>query len=210
MRITAIKSYSLLLSMFSLCHVIPATAVPVQAAEPVLHTGALPPTVNAPSFSDVPTLRVFNSIEGGFSILLPSSPTVETHILSASTEIIHLFHCRVKHESYIIEYMDKDPKGIRTLGPDKMLSILDEAVVKVNRGSVISSRHIVLGKYPGREIVTRRLSGNKETQRMYLVANRLYILTVTHPPTQTEALPTNLDKFLDSFTLLSAKLTDRK
>ncbi len=133
----------------------------------------------------------------------------ETRVSSAPKETLQIFHCRVKHESYVVQYVDKDPKGIQILGPEKILSIFNDFMMKANRGSIISSRHVALGKYPGREVVTKRLSGNIETQRVYLVANRLYILTATHSPTQTETLPTNSDKFLNSFTLLTAKLPNR-
>lgn len=204
-----IRSHFLLLSVPALCSAVPASAAPVQATEPAVHIGSPPPAVNVPTIVDVPKWRLFTSAEGGFSILLPSSPITETRELSASKETLHLFHCHVKHKSYIIQYADKDPTGIRILGPEKILSILDNAIIKVSRGSVISRRHLVLGKYPGHEVIIMRLSGSRETQRTYLVANRLYILTTTYPPQQAEASPTDSDKFLNSFTLLSAKVSAR-
>ena len=209
MRATTIKLYSLLLPAFGLCSAIPASAAPVQATEPAVHAGSPPPAVDVPNFMEAPSWRVFTSAEGGFSILLPSSPIIKTQVLSAPKETLQLFHCRVKHESYVVEYADKNPKGVQILGPEKIFSIYDDAIVKANRGSVVSSRHVALGKYPGREIVTKRLSGSIETQRVYLVANRLYILTAIHSPTQTETLPTDSDKFLNSFTLISAKTPTR-
>ncbi len=210
MRAIKIKLYFLLPSLLGLCTAMPASAAPVQATEPALHAGSPPPAVNVQRFADAPSWRVFTPGEGGFSVLLPSSPTVETRVSFVSKETLRLFHCYTKHESYIVQYADKEPKGVQILGPEKILSILDGAMIKANRGSLISRRHFMLGKYPGREIVTKRPSGNIETQRVYLVANRLYILTATHFPTQTENSPTNSDKFLDSFTLLPAEMPNRK
>ena len=209
MRAETIKLFSLLLSALGLCSVIPASAAPVQAIEPAVHAGSPPPAVDVPNFMAAPIWRIFTSAEGGFSILLPSSPITETRVLSSPKETLQLFHCRIKHESYVVQYVDKDPKGIQILGPEKILSILDDAMTKANRGSILSRRRLILGKYPGREIVTKRLSGNTETQRVYLAADRLYILTATHSPTQTETLPTDSDKFLNSFTLLPAKMPNR-
>lgn len=211
MRATTIKLYFLLLLVFGLCSAIPASAAPVQAAEPAVHAGSPPPAVDVPNFMEAPSWRVFTSAEGEFSILLPSSPTIETQVLSAPKETLQFFHCHVKHESYLVlvRYADKDPKGLQSLEPEKILSIFDNAIIKANRGSILSRRHFMLGKYHGREIVTKRLSGNIETQRVYLVANRLYILTAIDSPAQTETLPADSDKFFNSFTLLPAKLPNR-
>ena len=215
MRATTINLYFLLLSALGLlsglglCSAIPALAAPVQAAEPAIHVGLPPPIVNVPTFALVPNWRVFTSAEGGFSILLPSSPTIETQVLPASKETLQFFHCHVKHQSYIVECVDKDLQGTRTLGPEEILSIFTAAVVNASRGSVISKRQLTLGKYPGREVVIKRHSGSLETQRFYLVADRFYLLTATYSPAQAGTLTTDADKFLNSFTLLPAKLPKR-
>ena len=215
MRATTINLYFLLLSALGLlsavglCSAVPASAAPVQAAEPAIHVGSPPPAVNVPTFTLVPNWRIFTSAEGGFSILLPSSPTIETQVLPASKETLQFFHCHVKHQSYIVECVDKDPQGTRILGPEETLSVFAAAVMNASRGSVISKRQLALGKYSGREVVMKRHSGSLEAQRIYLVANRIYLLTATYSPAQTGTLTTDADKFLNSFTLLPAKLPKR-
>ena len=200
-------SYLLSASALSLLCAAPVPAVPIQAAEPAVHVGAPPPA------ADVAHWRTLVSVEGRFSIEMPSSYTLETSMLSKSKAVVQMYHCHIPGQSYIVQYIDKNPKIVQSLGPEKMLSIFGDAIVKVNHGSLISKRTLTLADYPGREVITKRQSSNIEVQRVYLVGNREYLLIATYSPAQTGTEPTdtdkestNADRFLASFALLPAKL----
>ena len=131
-------------------------------------------------------------------------------VLPTVNETLQMFVCRAYTGVYLVEYADRPAKEVQILGAEKILTLADDAFIKRNQSSIISKHHLVLDKYPGHETIATRSSGSKESHRVYLVGSRRYTLVTLQRRDQAEADPTAAAKFLNSFTLLSAKMPNRK
>jgi hypothetical protein len=196
-------SYLLLASALNLWCADTASAVPVQGTEPAIHVGA-------PPAADVPHWRTFTSAEGRFSVLLPSAPEAKAVVLPTVHETLQLFICRAYSGTYLVQYVDRPAKEVQILGAEKILTLADDAFIKRNRSSAIIKRRFMLDGYPGHEIIATRSNGSQETDCAYLVGIRRYTLITLQRRDQVKADPKVSAKFLNSFTLLPAKLPEMK
>jgi len=148
----------------------------------------------------------FKSEEGGFSILVPSTPTEETQ--TQETELgnidVHMFTSEEEDVAYMVGYNLLPAAILEVSSPDPMLDGACNGQVSSTGGTEVSRKEITLGTYPGRELEIRveDTSGIKTLHTyIYLVEDKLYQILVVGGKDQSTAPDTI--KFLDSFKLLS-------
>jgi len=147
--------------------------------------------------------KLFVSLTGHFSVLLPGRPMLKDQPMSVNDTVMHQIFCREAEASYIVQYDDRPATNIQGLGAEKILALFRDAGLRVSHGTKISERHLNLSGFPGGELVFTRPGGRKETMRDFLVGNRLYILIAVGFDTSSQTSDT--DKFLNSFMLTPAK-----
>ncbi len=147
----------------------------------------------------------FKSEEGGFSILMPGTPTEETQ--TQETELggidVHMFTYEEDDVAYMIGY-NVLPAAILEASPaDPMLDGACDGQVSSVNGTEVSRQEITLGAYPGRDLEIRVDNTDGITtlhSRIFLVEDKLYQVMVVGRDGQSAAADTT--KFLDSFKLL--------
>jgi hypothetical protein len=148
----------------------------------------------APAF-----LRTFTSRDGGFQISVSSTPKEETQSLKIGFATIPLktFSGDLGGDGiYAVAYADFPRGAAAQAGADK---VLDGCITGVaSRGTLLSSKKISLGFYPGREADVEILGGKATLRvRVYLVNDRLYQVMAGTPKGQINSL--TVSSFLDSF-----------
>lgn len=142
--------------------------------------------------------------DGGFKVLMPGSPKDLRDVLETATGTIPVKGLVVERDAsrFIVSYSDQ---GAVPLGKEQatLASVGDRLLARV-QGQEIGDRGIFLEAYPGRELKVQQ-SGGILTLRLYLVAQRLYILGVSEPQDKDSAA--EITKFFSSFQLLPAEVT---
>jgi hypothetical protein len=157
--------------------------------------------------------KEYSSAEGGFSILFPGNPSLETQVIEAAPGVqfelrIHklktLAECSVMYADYPIPVDD----------PAVAKNVLDSgakgAVASVN-SELLELKEIVFDGYPGRYLKEKMPSGEIMRVKMLLVGQRMYQVAITTPREDgaslemVEAYRAMADKFLNSFRLIKKK-----
>lgn len=147
--------------------------------------------------TQVASWNEFSSQQGGFAVSMPGTPKEEAETNEdGSTE--HTFSLTSDDSAFLIQY--SDIPDIEKLSKAKITQLLDEApndIAKNANAKLIAAKTVSLDGYPGKEFEFSFSEGVNGKGRVYLVKQRLYI--IVGMTTQ----PDNVQKFLDSFRLLS-------
>lgn len=141
--------------------------------------------------------REFSTVEGGFSILFPSVPSVTK--LTVKTWLGPLdeysFSVDTNNLRYKISYHDYELSDLRANDPQVLLDSAMAALAK--SGQVREEKMISMARHPGREV---KIVSGMDTifVRMFLARERLYSITLAGP--RQDSL--TVQKFLNSFKLL--------
>jgi hypothetical protein len=153
--------------------------------------------------------KVFESEEGGFSVLTPA--LMETKHAIVSTGIgeieVHTYFLNPKdtlgNYLYLINYYDLPedliPKDSLALRDEFLKNTLDQSIEDID-GSLMYSAEIQIGKHTGLMWRSRSESGIVKC-RAYIIDNRFYMLQVFS--VESKSLNKFIDKFLESFTIHS-------
>jgi outer membrane lipoprotein-sorting protein len=151
-----------------------------------------------------PLWTEFKSVEGQFSILMPQKPvsraaTVETpegrveqHIFIATHD---LMVC-------MVGYSDIPKPAVVASNADAFFDGLQEQFIKELDGKLESQNSLSLDGHRGRE-VTAQLFRGKLRMRMFLVANRLYFMSLINSNKDAASDEETFKKFFTSFKLNS-------
>lgn len=158
-----------------------------------------------------PHYHEFRSEAGGFSVETPV--TFLAAVLTDKAEPhkwrLHMFVRDLGDRVFLVEYTDY-PQSIQTHDPQYLFDRAIEGALARTRSKgvttkVVSETPLSLDSYPGREIVADfTLAGGQRGRskwHVFLVNNRLYMLMVGG--NQGAMTDSEMDKFLDSFRLLS-------
>jgi len=158
--------------------------------------------------------KEFVSKEGGFKIKMPGVPTAVTQpVESKSGTVVAHFHSLItKSAEYVVGYTEVS-QNLETVQPSKgtLDAIRDRTLAKEN-GKLLSEQDVSVAGHPGRALVIE-VSDGVFRDKYFLVANRLYTVTVFTPATNGQsdgdtarirrAQETVANAFLDSFSLLT-------
>ncbi len=168
------------------------TVQPVQANPPVLIAQSV--------------WKPFSSQEGGFTVLMPGTPSeikLPVDSQEGATTLIGFRVIRKNEANYMVGYADV-PAGVKLNTPAERNKFLTEVATGFStslKGRILSQRTVNLRSYPGREIRVQFSQGVKGRQRLYLVNRRLYQLVVMTG--KESSLSKSIQGFMDSFKLLS-------
>lgn len=152
--------------------------------------------------------KPFSSKEGGFTVLMPGTPSqIKLPIDSqeGATTLIGFRVIRKNEANYMVGYADV-PAGVKlnTLAErNKFLTEVATGFSTSLQGRILNQQTVNLGRYPGREIRVQFPQGVKGRQRLYLVNRRLYQLVVMTG--KESSLSKSIQGFMDSFKLLSQR-----
>jgi hypothetical protein len=151
--------------------------------------------------------KSFSSSEGGFSVLMPVTPTRKrqttdnAHVsLNANLFTASLEEGKV---SYSVSYTNF-PDEVAQLPPNFLLDSLAARFTNDRNIKLINQQDIKLGRYPGKEFKFEAPGEKLVKYRAYLVNQRLYQVISEIPKDRENVLSNDIEKFMNSFQLLKA------
>ncbi len=149
--------------------------------------------------------KKFSSSDGGFTILMPVSPTQNRQTtdgrnvsLDANRFTADLEQGKVK---YSVSYTNL-PEEVAQLPPSFVLDSLSSRFTSDRKIKLINQQDISLNQYPGKEFQFEAPGAKMVKYRAYLVKQRLYQLTTEIPKDRESALSGDIEKFMTSFQLV--------
>ena len=164
--------------------------------------------VSACSFLNAqePTWKEFRSNEGGFSVLMPGTPTPNKVSVNTTSGVEEANMFSLSDESlseYIVAYSKYPKTDSKVVTTGKLFDNVRDGILLVEQGKLLSEAAITLDGYNGREIAVERPDGVITMARFFVVANRFYQLSVKAKTNERELEA--MRRFLDSFKLLPMK-----
>ena len=152
-----------------------------------------------------PVWKELRSTEGGFSVLVPGTPTPNQVSVNTASGVKEAYIFSSKDENlneYLVacSYTEKNSREVST---DKLFDQVRDGILLAQQGKLLSEAAVALGRYNGRAIAVERPGGVITMARFYLVDNRFYQLSVEAKTNESE--PEAIKRFLDSFRLLPIK-----
>lgn len=141
--------------------------------------------------------KKFSSETGGFSVLMPGTPTEDTQTDKTDdgeTFDQHFFTLSQPQGDYLVAYSDFTEEEVRVLGADKILEAMSTEL-QGDATQVLSQSTISLQGHPGRVFKYKDSDGSINNTQMFLVKGRLFLLSA-------RASDANVKRFFDSFSLL--------
>jgi hypothetical protein len=164
--------------------------------------------VSACSFSNAqePTWKEFRSNEGGFSVLMPGTPTPNKVSVNTASGVKEAYTFTLNEgelNEYIIAYSKYAETDSKKVSTDVLFDDIRNGILLVQQGKLRSEAAITLDGYSGKEIAVERPDGVITTARFYVVDDRFYQLSMKAKTNERES--ESPKRFLDSFKLLPIK-----
>ncbi|HTP08881.1 MAG TPA: hypothetical protein VMP08_11565, partial [Anaerolineae bacterium] len=142
----------------------------------------------------------YRSDEGGFKVLLPAEPKVQTQLSDSAAGQLQVTMALVDMGDHAAGVSYNDIPKAASADPDILLRGGREGAAKNLKGTIVSDKPITLGRYPGTEFVVAAPNNIIYTARVYVVNDRLYQILFLAPKDQMDQF--DVQGFFDSFTLL--------
>lgn len=146
-----------------------------------------------------------DSVEGRFSVSMPSTPELVTRDVDTAVGklALYTFGSSNKVAQVVISYADYPTVPNNVAQNERVLDGVRDGVLKGLEGDLISETRVILKGYPGRELRARKMFGDVEivfTWKMYLVGRRLYQMGAA--TTKADVDVPDVQRFFNSFQLL--------
>jgi hypothetical protein len=155
----------------------------------------------------VPAWQEYRSQSGRYSILMPGKPQERTQAVDslAGSIDMHIASYEDRSGAFLVMYADYPADLIRSEQAEAVLDGAAQGAVTNVKGRLTQQRNISLGTVPGREIEfdTQAQGAQPATRikvRYFLTNGRLYQVMVVAQ--QSQGLPADTQKYLDSFKLI--------
>jgi hypothetical protein len=127
-------------------------------------------------------LKAFSPDGGGFSIMLPGTPELQTQTVNtaAGPIVVKMYIVNDNGMAYIVSYNDYPQEAMDQTTPEQVLDGARDGAVANVYGKLLSETILSLDGYPGRQINVG-VGDNGIKARIYLVNNRLYNVMVSGP-----------------------------
>lgn len=168
------------------------------AALAVLAISALAPTAGAAQGTQ---WKEFRSAEGGFVVLMPTQPAIDTKSTSTDAGPIqmHTFMCTTQNRYFSVVYYDV-PAGVQKTTDQLLDDTCNGFISGAKLTEKAERRAIDLNGHPGRELIGEAPDGSFLLMaRYYLVRDRIYLVMVGSAI--SDASSPEIGRFLDSFRL---------
>jgi hypothetical protein len=162
-----------------------------------------PPAPNSSSATRTSALAdwiEYRSDDGGFTVLLPAKPEVNTQLADTAAGTVKLTMALTEMDNFAAGVSFNEIPQEASADPESLLAGGRDGAAKNLKGTVVSDKPIKLGNYPGIEFVVETPDGLIYTARVYMVADRLYQVLFLAPKDQIDQF--DVPAFFDSFTLL--------
>lgn len=144
----------------------------------------------------------YNSKEGGYTVLLPGQPTVDSQeATTANGEKFTQYKATVQSGKaiYMIGYFDYSPPTVFAFDDAR------DRMIDGVKATLLSERSIRLGGAPGREIrLMMKMLGDEYLMvaRFYDVGGRVYMIQFISPKSDETGLEERAARYFDSFQLV--------
>ena len=195
-KILAIATFAVPLYLFVAPKVEASTALSGDAAATIASNPRHKLTAQNTSINQA-NWEKFSSSKGGFSVLMPGTPTedIETDKTDeGETYEQHFFSLSQPEGEYLVAYSDFTEEEVRVVGADKILEAMSKEL-QASATQVLSQNTISLQGNPGRMLKYKDSDGSINHTQMFIVKGRLFLLTA-------RASDANAKRFFDSFSLL--------
>jgi hypothetical protein len=143
----------------------------------------------------------FSPAGGGFTVLMPGTPTEHTDKLAtkAGSAEVSYFLAESMAVTYVVSCSKFAKEAVKPETLEKRLDNARDGAVESSGGNLKSEKALKLGPHPGRELL---LQGSKAfvRTRIYAVGNRLYQTMVVSKKENAHAA--DAAKFLESFKIV--------
>jgi len=149
------------------------------------------------------TWKELRSTEGGFSVLMPGTPTPNKVTVNTTSGVEEANMFSLSDDSlneYIVAYSKYPKTNPKEVSTGKLFDKVRDGILLAQQGKLLNEAAITLDGYSGRSIAVERPDGVITTARFYVVDDRFYQLSVNGKTNGGEPEATN--RFLDSFKLL--------
>ena len=154
-----------------------------------------------------PNWQEYRSQAGRYSVLMPGKPKEQTQSVNSAvgTLDMHIASYEDRSGAYLIMYTDYPADLVNLDRADAMLDGGARGAVENVNGNLIQQQDFPLGNIPGREIEFNAPAQGAQPAtrvkvRYFLVNNRMYQVMVVAQ--QSQGLPVDTQKYLDSFKLI--------
>ncbi|MEW6494141.1 MAG: hypothetical protein AB1589_16755 [Cyanobacteriota bacterium] len=156
--------------------------------------------------------KSFSSEEGGFTVLMPGSPTEDQRDINTKVGAvpINLFYVARPNEAlYGVAYADL-PKDVslNSLDINQLLNSFASGFAQGSGGRIVSQKTIRIGDFPGREIRLQYQQGEIGRGRIFLANKRLYQVVVI--TSKESSLTKSIEGFFKSFRIVNNETGPRK
>lgn len=148
--------------------------------------------------------KPFTSKEGGFTVALPAAGPSEgkrTVKTPAGNIEVTFYLVEVKDQgSYVVTFSDFSEEALKGGTDDKRLDNARDGAVQTAKGKLKSEKRLMLGDYPGRELIIESEAKGGVRTRIYAVKGRLFQTMAAGGRAFLQTKETT--QFLDSFQLV--------
>jgi hypothetical protein len=164
--------------------------------------------LSSPSFRNAhePTWEEFRSDEGGFSVLMPGTPTPNTVTVALPSGLrqSHTFSATDDEmNTYLVAYSDSPRTKSKDVATGALFDKIREGLLIAQEGRLLGEASVSLDGNPGRALTIERRDDVIVTWRLFVVGERFYQLSAEVRTKETD--PHAVSRFLNSFTLLPIK-----
>lgn len=156
------------------------------------------------------TLNKLYSEAGNFSVDIPGKPqqsAIPTTTIDNLKLELRTFATTTPSTIYVASYFDLPKENLLKNRPKELFDYFRNSIATTNNSKLIEESELKLEKHPGRFFKFKEDNGATITSKVYLVNQRLYLISVTNADSQ-EVKPELTDKFLNSFQLLGRDFDD--
>ena len=148
-------------------------------------------------YLQAPRWRTYESPDGKFRIDFPTTPSTQewpnnevgtTHVVVAKPTLRVVYACDWS-----------EVRNFNGLPPDEFIKRSQDFGIQGVQGVLLSGKKITVGGYPGREFQVQTRNNGAMDNRIILVGNRIYSLSVINTEGKHES--DNIRRFFDSFQL---------
>jgi hypothetical protein len=146
--------------------------------------------------------KEFHSVDGKFSVEMPGDPeesVVTVNIGSGDRHSNTFTYSDEGLNQFMVAYSDRTSKEPRKSSNEELFDKVRKGILIATEGKLLSESSVTLSGFPGREIVLERGDGTRQTERFYLVNDRVYQVSAD---IRKRGLGTaDVERFLNSFRL---------
>ena len=159
-----------------------------------------PSSSPATSSSSLQDWFEYRSDEGGYTVLLPAEPEVNTQLADTAAGTVKLTMALTEMDNYAAGVSFNEIPQEAAADPETLLAGGRDGAAENLKGTVVSDKPIKLGNYPGTEFVVETPDDLVYMARVYVVNDRLYQVLFLAPKDRIDQF--DVQGFFDSFTLV--------